>query len=206
MTRIIFIRHGQTLWNIEKREMGHLDSPLSRKGEMQAAQLANKLASIKFSQLYSSDLGRALHTAQYIQNSSGKSIQIDTELRERNMGIFQGCTRSEMAERYPNEWREYNSANKFDYIVPGGESQRQRYERSIRVFNRLADKHVDETIVVVSHGGILRGIFEYVLQLPPGNEDRFKRRNATYNAFVKDNDTWALDTWGDTSHLDQEST
>jgi len=202
MTRVVFIRHGQTLWNIEKREMGHLDSPLSEKGEEQAARLGDRLASIKFTQLYSSDLGRAIQTAQYIQNSTGKIIRTDTELRERNMGIFQGCTRSEMAERYPKEWNEYNSADKFDYVVPDGESQRQRYERSIRVFNRLADKHPEETIVLVSHGGILRGIFEYVLHLPPGNDDRFKRRNATYNVFVKDSGTWSLETWGDTSHLD----
>lgn len=204
MTRVIFIRHGQTLWNIEKREMGHLDSPLSSKGEEQAARLADRLVSIKFAQLYSSDLGRAVRTAEFIQTRTGKIIRTDIELRERNMGIFQGCTRTEMAEKYPKEWDAYNSPNKFDYVIPGGESQRQRYERSIRVFNRLADEHPEETIVLVSHGGILRGIFEYVLQLPPGNEDRFKRRNATYNLFVKNNGIWSLDTWGDTSHLDQE--
>jgi broad specificity phosphatase PhoE len=204
MTRVIFIRHGQTLWNIEKREMGQLDSPLSEKGVMQAKAIAKRLANITFSTLYSSDLGRALQTAQFTSDITGKDIVTDIELRERNMGIFQGYTRKEMAERYPNEWSEYNSSKKFDYVIPNGESQRQRYERSIRVFNRLANKHPNDEIVIVSHGGILRGIFEYVLCLAPGDEGRFKRRNATYNVFCKENAQWSLEVWGDTSHLSNE--
>jgi 2,3-bisphosphoglycerate-dependent phosphoglycerate mutase len=201
MTRVILIRHGQTIWNLEKREMGQLDSQLSEKGEMQAKALAKRLENVHFSALYSSDLGRALQTAQYISEISGKVIITDTELRERNMGIFQGYTREEIAKKYPDEWAAHNSPAKFDYVIPNGESQRQRHERSIRAFNRLADNHSEEQIVIVSHAGILRTIFEYVLCLPPGNEGRFKRRNATYNVFCKENEQWSLDVWGDTSHL-----
>lgn len=104
MTRVIFIRHGQTIWNLEKREMGQLDSPLSEKGKIQAIAIAKRLKNITFSKLYSSDLGRALQTAQYISDVTGKDIITDVDLRERNMGIFQGYTRKEMAERYPKEW------------------------------------------------------------------------------------------------------
>ena len=136
MTRIIFIRHGQTLWNIEKREMGHLDSPLSERGERQAQAIALRLKGTKFSHLYSSDLGRALQTATFISNETGHDIQTDVELRERNMGIFQGYTRSEMKQNFPTEWEQYNSKNKFDYVIPEGESQRQRLERSVRVIDR----------------------------------------------------------------------
>ena len=181
--------------------MGHLDSPLSDLGERQAQAIADRLRAVTFSHLYSSDLGRAVQTATCISNETGHEINLDIELRERNMGIFQGYTRSEMKENYPDEWDQYNSRNKFDYVIPNGESQRQRLERSIRVINRLADTHEGKTIVVVSHGGILRGIFEYVTGLGPGNEDRFLRRNATYNSFIKNNTSWALEVWGDTSHL-----
>jgi len=205
MTEVIFIRHGQTEWNTQKREMGHLDSPLTEKGETQAAALAGRLKGQKYSALYSSDLGRALKTAGYISTAVNLPIITDEELRERNMGIFQGHTRKEMAELYPLEWKQYNSENKFDYIIPQGESQRQRYERSVRVLNRLADLHPEEKILIVSHGGILRGIFEYVLNLAPGNEDSFKRRNATFNRFIKNGSQWSLDVWGDTSHLGRET-
>jgi probable phosphoglycerate mutase len=93
MTRVIFIRHGQTIWNLEKREMGQLDSPLSEKGKMQAKAIAKRLESDSFTMLYSSDLGRAMQTAEYITSVTGKDIITDIELRERNMGIFQGYTR-----------------------------------------------------------------------------------------------------------------
>ncbi len=204
MTEVTFIRHGQTEWNTQKREMGHLDSPLTKKGEKQAAALAERLKGYKFSALYSSDLGRAFQTAQYISMAINLPIITDKELRERNMGIFQGHTRKEMAELYPTEWSLYNSESKFDYVIPQGESQRERYERSVRVFNRLANQHPEEKIVIISHGGILRGIFEYVLNLAPGNEDRFERRNATFNRFIKSESEWSLDVWGDTNHLGSE--
>ena len=202
MTRVIFIRHGETLWNIEEREMGHLDSPLSDLGERQAKAIANRLNGVSFAHLFSSDLGRAIQTATYISEKTGHKIETDIELRERNMGIFQGYTRSEMKKHFPVEWNQYNSENKFEYVIPSGESQRQRLERSIRVMNRLADSHPDEAIVVVSHGGILRGFFEFVVGLEPGNEGRFLRRNATFNSFLKENGNWALEVWGDTSHLE----
>lgn len=181
--------------------MGHLDSPLSEQGERQARAIALRLKGMPFSRLYSSDLGRAIQTATCISNETGHNIQTDVELRERNMGIFQGYTRSEMKANFPTEWKQYNSENKFDYVIPEGESQRQRLERSVRVMNRLADMHPEETIVVVSHGGILRGFFEHVVGLGPGNESSFLRKNATYNSFVRNSGNWALEVWGDTSHL-----
>ena len=202
MTQLIFIRHGETIWNIEGREMGQDNSPLSELGEIQAEAIANRLKSISFTALYSSDLGRAIQTSEFISKACGnKKIIKNRKLRERHMGIFQGCTRQERKEKYPEVWSEYKKIG-FNYIIPNGESQRQRYERTIQVVNNLADKHPDETIVVVSHGGILRGLFEYVLNLSPGNEDLFKRRNATFNSFIKENNKWSLDVWGDVSHLE----
>lgn len=201
MTHVIFIRHGEALWNVERREMGQLDSPLTERGIRQAEAIAVRLSTIGFETLYSSDLGRALQTAERISSKSRMPILEDMELRERHMGVFQGLTRSEMKDRYPQEWAAYNSETKFTYVIPNGESQKHRLERSIRVMNRLADAHPEESIVVVSHGGLLRGFFEYVLGLEPGNEDRFRRRNATFNCFARDNGEWSLEVWGDTSHL-----
>jgi probable phosphoglycerate mutase len=202
MARVIFIRHGETIWNVEGREMGQLDSPLTERGIRQAEAIATRLSAIGFSTLYSSDLGRARQTAEHISSKAGNPIVEDVELRERHMGIFQGLTRSEMKEKYPNEWAGYSSTEKFTYVIPNGESQEQRLERSISVMNRLAETHPEESIVVVSHGGILRGFFEYVLGLAPGNERRFKRRNATFNCFAKQGGAWSLEVWGDTSHLE----
>ena len=158
MTQLIFIRHSETIWNLEGREMGHLDSPLSERGKKQAQAIAERLKKTSFSCLYSSDLGRAVETASYISEICNIKIIQNEKLRERNMGIFQGYTRKEMQDNFPEEWKEYMTIG-FEYVTPNGGSQRQRFERSVEIMNGLADNHPDESIVVVSHGGILRGFF-----------------------------------------------
>ena len=113
MTRVVLIRHGETLWNKENRSMGHLDSPLSQLGEMQARSIANRLMSTSFSYLYSSDLGRAIQTAEYISRETGHKIRAEKMLRETNLGIFQGLTYNEKMEKYPTEWSIYNSSQQY---------------------------------------------------------------------------------------------
>ena len=81
--------------------MGHLNSPLSSRGELQAKAIAERLRTEAFSQLYSSDLGRALQTAEAISSTFKIEIVKEPELRERNMGVWQGCTYKEIFEKYP---------------------------------------------------------------------------------------------------------
>jgi len=201
VTRIVLIRHGETLWNKENRSMGHLDSPLSQLGEMQAISIAHRLKSTSFSHLYSSDLGRAIQTAEYISRETGHKVRVEKMLRETNLGIFQGLTCSEKKEKYPMEWSVYNSSEQYEYIVPQGESQRQRTERSVSVMNQFAETHAGETIVAVSHAGILKGFLEHVIGITGNSRNRIIRKSATYNSFIKSSDKWALEVWGDTSHL-----
>ena len=199
--RVIAIRHGETEWNALGREQGQLDSPLTARGLQQAEAIAGRLQRARFSALYSSDLGRALHTAEIVARATGATIDVDAGLRERHTGIFQGMTKEQMTAQYPNEYSAYRS-DPYAYQVPGGESGQQRTERSVRVMNALADRHADETIVVITHGGFLIGFFEHVLNLAPGNAWRFKRQNAAFNVFARTDGAWSLETWNDTSHLD----
>jgi broad specificity phosphatase PhoE len=199
--RVIAIRHGETEWNALGREQGQLDSPLTARGLKQAEAIADRLRSMSFSALYSSDLGRALHTAEIVARATGASIEVDAGLRERHTGIFQGLTKAQMEAQYPGEYSAYRS-DPYAYQVPGGESGQQRTERSVRLMNVLADRHADETIVIITHGGFLMGFFEHVLGLAPGNSWRFKRQNGAFNLFDRDGSVWSLETWNDTSHLD----
>lgn len=198
--KLIAIRHGETEWNKQGREMGQLDSPLTALGMKQAQTIADRLSSLAFTALYSSDLGRARDTAEIIASRCGKVVQLDDGLRERNMGIFQGLTRSEMYDRFPMERGEYERIG-FEYVIPNGESARQRLARSVRVTTAIAKRHPNETVVVVTHGGFLMGFFEFVLGMPSGNGARFKRYNASFNSFNYESGTWNLETWNDTSHL-----
>ena len=106
-TRLTILRHGETEWNLQEREMGQLDSPLTPTGLAQARQLAHRLASLHFDAFYSSDLGRASETSSIIAEKLSLKVLFDPRLRERHSGIFQGLTPAEARERYPKERAEY---------------------------------------------------------------------------------------------------
>src|SRR5690348_10772063 len=97
--RLIAVRHGETEWNVAGREMGHLDSPLTERGRQQAEAVASRLAGLSLAALYSSDLGRAVATARCISRCCGQDVRVDVGLRERHMGVLQGLTSVEIAER-----------------------------------------------------------------------------------------------------------
>lgn len=198
--KVIAIRHGETVWNTEAREMGQLDSPLTNLGQAQAEAIALRVKTMPISKIFTSDLGRAVQTAHPISVALGCEVTLDESLRERHMGIFQGLTKSEAKESYPKEWSEYQ-AKGAEYVIPEGESARQRLDRSVKAMTSIADNNPDEYILVVTHGGFLMGFFEYVLGLAPGNGWRFSRRNASFNVFEYSEGRWSLDVWNDTSHL-----
>lgn len=200
-TRVIVVRHGQTLWNLERRFQGHQDSPLTPKGVAQAAALAKRLSRRSFSSLYSSDLGRARHTAQMIADATGHAVIADPRLRERSLGAFQGLKSEEIRTAYPDEYERYR-ARELDYVVPGGESLRQQIERNMSCLEDLARRHSGETIVVVTHGGVLNVVLRQTLSIPLEAPRRFEFLNSSLNLFVFVDGYWTLQTWGDVGHLE----
>lgn len=200
--QVIVVRHGETTWNLEGRRQGHLDSPLTPRGIFQAESLARRLTNFTFKGLYSSDLGRACRTAEFISKSTGHRVVVDERLRERNLGIFQGLHTEEIRQAYPEAY-ELHSTLGPDYVIPGGESMRQQVERNIRCLEEIARKHLGETIVVVTHVGVLSGLFRHTLSIPLEAPRRFEFRNGSLNIFTYHKDGfWVLQTWGDTGHLD----
>lgn len=199
-TQLIIVRHGQTEWNIKGIRQGHLDSPLTGRGLAQAKALGQRLAREKFSVLYSSDLGRAIETAQEIVSVTGHQIVTDARLRERHLGIFQGLNADEINERYPEERRLLRTSGP-GYVIPGGESMIQQVERNVAFLDSLAVRHAGETIVVVTHGGVVSGFFRHTLAIPLDAPRRFEFVNAGLNVFAHEDGNWLLLTWGDVSHL-----
>src|SRR5207244_7585336 len=127
----------------------------TEKGMAQAKALAQRLAQEKFSALYSSGLGRAVQTAEMIAAVTGHEIVTDARLRERNLGVFQGLNGDEIKEKFPEEYRFHRSLGP-DYVIPNGESVKQQVERNIICLSEIAEKHFDEAIVVMTHGGGLK--------------------------------------------------
>ncbi len=200
-TRLVVVRHGETHWNVASRIQGHADSPLTAAGEAQAAAIAARLATERFDRLVSSDLGRALATARAIAARTGHEIVADARLRERNYGVAEGLTYGEIGVHYPEVFSRVRDTDP-DYVVPGGESRRQLFERVRDAFESLAREHEGARVAVVCHGGVLAALYRHVHAVPVGASQAIPIPNASYNALVFESGTWTVEAWADTAHLE----
>jgi glucosyl-3-phosphoglycerate phosphatase len=157
--RIVCLRHGQTLWNVEHRFQGHSDIPLDETGIAQAARAASLLASLRPTVIVSSDLQRANDTALALGRLAGLEVGVDKDFRERGGGQWEGLTREEISARWPKEYVAWDA--------PDGESVTDVAARVSAAMRRWAAKLDDDGLLVVaSHGAALRlGICE-LLGLP----------------------------------------
>ncbi|MBI2313056.1 MAG: histidine phosphatase family protein [Betaproteobacteria bacterium] len=200
VTEFIIIRHGETVWNREGRIQGHLDSPLNGIGLAQAAAIGSRLAGEAFDALYSSDLGRARQTAERIAQCTGHPIRSDARLRERHLGVLQSLTRPEAERLHPEAYSRYRHDGS-DYALPGGESARQCFERNLACLEEIAARHPGARAVVVTHGGVLDGVYRRATGLPFEGPRMFSILNASLNVFRYRAGEWSLTLWGDISHL-----
>lgn len=201
-TSVIMVRHGETHWNTEGRRQGHLDSTLTDKGRAQAEALSERFTPESCSAIYSSDLGRAYETARIIATRTGHEVIIDSRLRERNLGIFQGLNGDEIRERYPAEYEKHRNGGA-EHAMPSGESFRQQTERNIACLEELVRRHAGEIVMVVAHGGVLSAVFRHTLAISLDAPRRFSFKNASVNVFKCQDGVWGLDTWGDITHLNR---
>ena len=199
-TLVYVVRHGETEWNLAGKQQGHLDSPLTALGIKQAYALGEGLMNRGIEFIISSDLGRASKTSEIIASKLKLSVTTNELLRERHLGSLQGLTKEEWRNKYPNEWTLYKSGDP-DYCFPGGESARQRYNRAINCVELLAEQYKRKVILLVTHGGILSGLFYHATGLPLTVPRRFSLFNASISSFSIDRNIWKMLTWGETQHL-----
>lgn len=200
MTELILIRHGETLWNTERRMQGQQDSPLTERGLWQARQLGLRMKALEFSALYSSDLPRAARTAQAIAAETGHDILSDQRLRERHFGMFEGLTQKEMQSREPEAYERFMSRDP-QYSVPGGESPVAFFARCRAVLEELARRHAGQSIAIVTHGLVLDSAYRAATGLALDAQRPVPLVNASLNWFACDGECWSAGTWGDAEHL-----
>jgi probable phosphoglycerate mutase len=198
---LVAIRHGETVWNTQGLQQGQLNSDLTDLGRAQATAIADRLTGGPFDGLYSSDLGRAVKTARIIADRVGLDIVTDARLRERNLGILQGISLRQFEREHPQEYARFRSGDP-DYVIPSGESVRQRHERCVACATELAGRHAGRQILIVTHGGILDSFFRHALQLPLTVPRRFSLFNASINSFTITAGQWRLKSWGYVEHLE----
>lgn len=201
MTHLTLIRHGETLWNRERRMQGQTDTLLSDTGRVQAAALGERLACSALAALYSSDLMRARDTAHAIAKRTGHDIVTDPRLRERRFGIFEGLTYTEMGERHPQEWQRFQSRDP-DYAIPGGECAREFHTRCLACLTEIAERHEGGQVVVVTHGLVLDALYRTAHGLTLDIPRPVPLLNASLNGFGYRERVWRMSFWGDVAHLE----
>lgn len=180
MTKIIFVRHGQTLWNLEMKYQGHTDIALSDLGIEQAKRVADRLMIEEFSAVYSSDLVRAYDTANIIAAKKNLTVKQDVNLREICFGEWEGMTYTEINDKWPNALNQFFS-DTTKITIPNGESFTDLKKRSDIAINKILENHKKETIVVVSHGATIRAMICSALNLPLDYVWRIRQDNTAVN-------------------------
>jgi broad specificity phosphatase PhoE len=153
MTRLLLVRHGETDWNLGNRFQGHADPPLNETGRTQARELAAALVDRSFDAVFTSPLRRARESAEIIAASHGLQPIPVEDLREVDVGEWQGLTREEVARRFPGQYRRWAA---FGQGWDNGETYEEMGRRVVATLLELAREHEGETLLVVTHGGPIR--------------------------------------------------
>jgi len=133
--RVILLRHARTAWNAERRFQGQADPPLDDRGRAQAYEVAALIAALAPDVLVSSDAARALQTAAPIAGVTGLDVLADARLRERSLGHWEGLTRDDVAQRYPDEYADWIAGR--DVSRRGGETRWSVAARALAAFAEL---------------------------------------------------------------------
>jgi broad specificity phosphatase PhoE len=180
VTTLLLARHGETDWNRDGRWQGQTDTPLNERGREQARVLADVVAGDGIAAVYASDLVRARETAAIVADRLRVPLRTDPRLREVYFGSWEGLTTPEIEQRYPGEiarWRADDGSSAF----AGGETYAQMAERVVAALTQIAATHPSEDVLVVLHGGPIRGLLAHaagvtygehrLVQPPLGNCD-----------------------------------
>lgn len=154
-TLIGLFRHGQTVWNVEKRIQGQGDSPLTRDGQGSVLAWADLLSRGGWQHILCSDLGRARHTAELLNATLALPLTFDSRLREQHWGDWQGLPIA--ALRTTTEFDPHQQAGHgWDFQPPGGESRRQVRDRAIAALAAAHTRLPGENILVITHLGLIK--------------------------------------------------
>ncbi len=197
--RIIFLRPGETDWNQVGRWQGWVASPLNAQGLLQVRALAKFVRHIGMGALYTSDLHRAVQTAEILAEPLGFAPIPDIRLRERSIGAWQGLTIEEMESWYPALYSEMMAAPN-SYHIPDGES---RDDVGVRVTAALDDilAHAEyETIGILSHTTAIKVMLETLV--PTYNPLYVDLDNTGVTTIHRKESVWELTAVNDRMHLE----
>jgi broad specificity phosphatase PhoE len=196
------IRHGETEWNHSKKIQGWQDVDLNDRGLLQAEKLAKYFENHHIDVIYSSDLKRAYKTSEVLGHLKHREIFSEPLLREINFGDWEGKTWKEI-QLANQEFFAKGGLNQFDSAIHHGESLNQFKKRVVDHFYFLVEKHLNEDVLIFTHGGNIRMIVLDILDLPLKTEDPLLIDNASITVIKFSQLTKKLEvvSVNDTSHL-----
>lgn len=158
MTKLIFVRHGQSVANLKQVFAGQTNPDLTEQGHRQAEALSDWIAeNYKIDAIYSSDLIRAYNTARPIADKLKLSITKTEKLREIYSGKWQGVSYFEIKENYPQEYSVWLS-DIGNVVCPGGESFVELAERVKAEVLSIAKRHSGQTVIITTHATPIRAL------------------------------------------------
>jgi broad specificity phosphatase PhoE len=201
VTRVFLVRHGATQLSAEGRFAGAIGVDLSDEGRRQAAQLGERLGREGLTAAYSSPLTRAADTAAVIAAAGGLTVEVREGLREISHGHWEGLTRAEVEQRFPDEYAAWEE-DPFTFAPEGGESGVEVLARALPTLREIVMTHAGGRILIVSHKATIRLLLSSLLGFDTrGYRDRLDQDPACLNVLdFRDPVRVRLILFNDTSH------
>ena len=204
-TTLTFIRHGETDWNRQQRFQGQIDVPLNAMGHAQAARLGASLGARLANELpdalISSDLLRARETAAPLAAAWRMTPLLDKGLREQNFGLLEGLDVPTIKTQHAELWAQWLE-HRADFALPGGESLRQFHGRVMDAVRNITLGHAGQSLVIVTHGGVLDMLWRTVHGLPLDGLRTCEIPNTGINRLRWQGGSLLIEGWADAEHLE----
>lgn len=198
VSKVLFIRHGQTDFNLERRLQGAMPVPLNERGRLQSRALAKYLKSIPIDAIYTSPRSRALETAQIISAVLGREAREDERLAEIAFGDFEGHTFAEVEALFPAAYRKWESGYR-PFRVPGGESRLDVQRRMQAAWDDITSKADLKTIVMVGHSSAMMILLASMFASLPDKP----MKNTSITTLERFEDTWQISGFAQLPHEEQ---
>lgn len=203
MTKVIFVRHGQTKWNLAGKYQGQSDIELTDLGRHQAELLAKNFPSEKLDAIYSSDLSRAMETANIVGKRFGLVTNPEPAFREIHFGVWEGMTYEEISRHWPDAIQLFfKHPDELD--IPKGESFQDVQARATHRLAEIVANNPSSVIAVFAHGAVLRTILAAALHIPIKYIWSMRQDNTAVSIVSYDDDGTIVSLLNSTAHLGNE--
>ena len=201
-TDLIFVRHGQTTLNVERRMAGWTDAPLTETGIAQARILgAHVVGSYTLDRVYCSPLTRAMDTARPFADPLGHELILLDDLREMYFGDCEALTVAEIMARYPEAPRDPSVLIDHFFAWPGGESLDEFFTRVRAAVRRIVSESPDMRVAVVTHGAVIGALAAEISVGDPLLWRKYVPRNCSITEMLAEGDGLSLVNYNDWSFM-----